>query len=181
MTKPPEPRRRGVIDECCGLLTNFEVMQLLRSQTAARTKEETRAPLTGARRTSSSLSLYQTQQLAYAASINEDVVKFLEESCCAEQSAESIAAFMQSCEPFKLKRTELLNLINEQPRSLVEIHLIVEECEERLTPEQMKTLLEKVQILAAENGEAAPADIAGAIGSDGARDGATDRPFSRKR
>eukprot|EP00320_Phaeocystis_rex_P020012 CAMPEP_0119058764 /NCGR_PEP_ID=MMETSP1178-20130426/3028_1 /TAXON_ID=33656 /ORGANISM="unid sp, Strain CCMP2000" /LENGTH=156 /DNA_ID=CAMNT_0007039743 /DNA_START=12 /DNA_END=482 /DNA_ORIENTATION=- len=137
----------GVVEECCGVLTNYEVLHLLRAQAAERTTEETRAPLTGARRTSSSQSLYQTQQLAYAAAINEDVVAYLEEACCAAQSSDSIAAFMKACEPFNLKHAEILNLINEQPGTLVEIHLIVEECEERLTQEQVLELLATVALL----------------------------------
>merc|ERR1712129_386304 len=114
------------------------------------------APLTGARRTSSSQSQYQTQQLAYAAAINEDVVAYLEEACCVCQSPESIAAFMKACEIF--------NLINEQPGTLVEIHLIVEECEERLTQEQVQELLATVALLPAKvlvNGELVLANGAG--------------------
>ena len=129
------------------MLTNYEVLHLLRAQSADRTAEETRAPLTGARRTSSSQSMYQTQQLAYAAAINEDVVAYLEEACCAGQSSESIATFMKACEPFDLKHAEILNLVNEQPGTLVEIHLIVEECEERLTQDQVQELLATVALL----------------------------------
>jgi hypothetical protein len=150
------PQKSGVVEECCGVLTNYEVLHLLRSQSADRTTEETKAPLTGARRTGSSQSQYQTQQLAYAAAINEDVVAYLEEACCVCQSPESIAAFMKACEPFNLKRAEILNLINEQPGTLVEIHLIVEECEERLTQEQVQELLATVALLPAKilvNGE----------------------------
>ena len=93
-----QARSPGVVEDCCGVLTNYEVLHLLRAQSAERTAEETRAPLTGARRTSSSQSMYQTQQLAYAAAINDDVVAYLEETSCAKQTAESIAAFMKACE-----------------------------------------------------------------------------------
>ena len=89
------------------------------------------------------------QQLAYAAAINDDVVAYLEETSCAKQTAESIAAFMKACEPFRLKRAEVLNLINEQPQTLVEIHLIVEECEERLSQDQTQQLLDTVAVLIA--------------------------------
>ena len=146
-TAARKPQKSGVVEECCGVLTNYEVLNLLRAQTAARTTHDTKAPLTGARRTSSSQSLYQTQQLAYAAAINEDVVAYLEDACCASQSPESIAAFMKACVPFNLKRAEILNLVNEQPRTLVEIHLMVEECEERLSQEQVQELLETVALL----------------------------------
>eukprot|EP00908_Phaeocystis_cordata_P023969 Transcript_6435.p2 GENE.Transcript_6435~~Transcript_6435.p2 ORF type:complete len:174 (-),score=62.09 Transcript_6435:430-894(-) len=148
-----QARSPGVVEDCCGVLTNYEVLHLLRAQSAERTAEETRAPLTGARRTSSSQSMYQTQQLAYAAAINDDVVAYLEETSCAKQTAESIAAFMKACEPFRLKRAEVLNLINEQPQTLVEIHLIVEECEERLSQDQTQQLLDTVAVLVAAGAE----------------------------
>ena len=150
------------------MLTNHEVLQLLRGQSADRTAEETRAPLTGARRTSSSISLGQTRELAYAAAINDDVVAYLEETPCASQSAAAIATFVKACEPFKLKRAEVLNLVNEQPRTLVEIHLIVEECEERLTPEQTQELLGHLALLSAADAAGASSGQANGVKGGGA-------------
>ena len=48
----------------------------------------------GARRTASSVSISQTRELQYAAAINEDIVSYLEETCAAGQSRESIARFI---------------------------------------------------------------------------------------
>ena len=109
----------------------------------------------GARRTASSVSISQTRELQYAAAINEDIVSYLEETCAAGQSRESIARFMKACEPFGLKRAEVLNLVNEQPNTLVEIHLIVEECEERLSAEQVQHLLDTCVMLSAKSPAAA--------------------------
>lgn len=110
------------------------------------------------------MSIAQTRELQYAALINEDIVAYLEETCAAGQSRESIARFMKACEPFRLKRAEVLNLINEQPNTLVEIHLIVEECEERLSAEQVQQLLDTCAMLSAEPTEAAPAAAASTTG-----------------
>ena len=38
-------------------------------------------------------------------------------------------------------RAEALQLINCNPQSVVEIHLVVEECEERLSQEEVRSLL----------------------------------------
>ena len=43
-------RARGVVEECAGVITNLEVLELLRQQAADRAAEETRAPLAGASR-----------------------------------------------------------------------------------------------------------------------------------
>ena len=95
------------------------------------------------------MSISQTRELQYAALINEDIIAYIEDTCAAGQTRESIAHFMQACEPFGLKRAELLNLVNEQPASVVEIHLIVEECEERLAAEQVQQLLDMCAMLSA--------------------------------
>lgn len=47
-------------------------------------------------------------------------------------------------QPFKLTRAELVQVLNLAPASEVEVHLIVEECEERLQEEQMAAFLQVV-------------------------------------
>lgn len=47
-------------------------------------------------------------------------------------------------QPFKLTRAELVQVLNLAPASEVEVHLIVEECEERLNEEQMDAFLQVV-------------------------------------
>lgn len=84
------------------------------------------------------------------------VLLYLDECPCAEQSRESIKNFVEQLRKvstdgkFELTDAEILQLVNCQPRSLVEIHLIVEECEERLTPEQAQDLLELCYTLSVE-------------------------------
>ena len=63
------------------------------------------------------------------------------ETGVAGQTRERVAAFMEATGRFELTRAEVLMLVNLQPRTTVEIHLIVEECEERLTAEQTNELL----------------------------------------
>lgn len=49
-----------------------------------------------------------------------------------------------SLQPFKLTRAELLQVLNLAPCSEVEVHLIVEQCEERVDEQQMAQFLEIV-------------------------------------
>ena len=52
---------------------------------------------------------------------------------------------MEAVTPFKLTRMETLALVNTPPCSIVEIHLLVEECEERLSPDDVRELLQLCQ------------------------------------
>ena len=81
--------------------------------------------------------------------IADQVLGYLDETPCAEQTRDSIRSFMAAVERFNLTRAEQLTLANTQPQTLVEIHLIVEECEERLTPAQTGELLELCKVLCA--------------------------------
>ena len=53
-----------------------------------------------------------------------------------------VDAFIQAVAPFELVQAEVIMLLNAAPRSLVELHLIVEECEERLDAAQRQQLLQ---------------------------------------
>ena len=130
-----------VLEKREGVVTNHEVLSLLRRQAAARDDEEKRQKLPGARRTAPAVTQWRSQQEVRA--ITRQVIEYLEQGCAADQSRESIAEFMRAMEPFGLTQAEVLNLVNTRPRSLVEVHLIVEECEERLTQEQRTELLRR--------------------------------------
>jgi len=125
-----------------GALTNFEVLQLLESQADARLAAEQALPLPGARRGTAATTSWSSEQSVVT--ISEQVLGYLRrpEIGCASQSHERIAAFIAATVRFKLTSTEVISLVNAQPGSIVEIHLIVEECEERLTPEQVQELLD---------------------------------------
>tara|TARA_B100000513_G_scaffold94503_1_gene39968 strand:+ start:1451 stop:1819 length:369 start_codon:yes stop_codon:yes gene_type:complete len=90
-------------------------------------------------------------------SLSAQVLSYLDERPCAEQSRESILNFVEELQKlssagnFELTDAEILQLVSNQPRSLVEIHLIVEECEERLTQEQVQTLLKLCYMLTEED------------------------------
>jgi hypothetical protein len=51
---------------------------------------------------------------------------------------------LASLQPLGLTRAEVLQVVNLSPCSEVEVHLIVEECEERLSEEQVTQLLQIV-------------------------------------
>ena len=49
--------------------------------------------------------------------------------------------FMEAVKPFELTRMETQACINTPPSSIVEVHLLVEECEERLDQDRVRELL----------------------------------------
>ena len=66
---------------------------------------------------------------------------YLERAACATQTRDDIVTFQEAVKHFKLTRMETLAIVNTPPSSVVEVHLLVEECEERLQPADVKALL----------------------------------------
>jgi len=124
-----------VLNENAGMLSNFEVYSLLSDIQAGRGHKKPNK---------------HQQQLA---TITYETVKYLEKTPCAKQNPEIIEQFMKDLMPFKLTKAEKLQIINQCPSSAVEIQLIVEESEERLTENQIYELLDLIRkYLPAEEG-----------------------------
>ncbi|CAD5117405.1 DgyrCDS6178 [Dimorphilus gyrociliatus] len=79
------------------------------------------------------------------ATVCYSTVKFLEQTPAVSQSVEIIENFMQKIEPFNLTKAEKLQILNLRPTTQVEIQLLVEECEERLSEDDIEKLLQIVQ------------------------------------
>ncbi|RKP00843.1 hypothetical protein CXG81DRAFT_8326, partial [Caulochytrium protostelioides] len=60
---------------------------------------------------------------------------------CAVQTAEQVAAFMRESAAWAITKAERLQLLNARPKNMVELHTMIEECEERFTDEQRETML----------------------------------------
>ncbi|XP_066984244.1 DNA-directed RNA polymerase III subunit RPC9-like [Macrobrachium rosenbergii] len=84
-------------------------------------------------------SLAKTQ--THFAKIAFDTLKYLEKTPCRTQSPEVIHSFLESIKDFKLTKAEKLQLINLRPTTPVEMQLIIEDSEERLTEEQVDQLI----------------------------------------
>ncbi|VDI24194.1 DNA-directed RNA polymerase III subunit RPC9-like [Mytilus edulis] len=76
------------------------------------------------------------------ATITYETVKYLENTPCKNQSPELIQNIMTDLQAFNLTKAEKLQILNQCPTSAVEIQLIIEESEERLTEDQIYQLLE---------------------------------------
>ena len=162
-----------VVNERDSVLTNFEVAALLTAQQQQRDEEEAALPLPGARRGELAGTAAWTSQQS-AAVVAEQVMGYLEVQGSTTQTQENIMAFMEAVKPFELTRMETQACINTPPSSIVEVHLLVEECEERLDQGRVRELLvlchrTLVPPVSAEP-EAADASGGAAAGEDGEGD-----------
>lgn len=109
-----------VLDAEAKLLTNDELRTVLQEEVTA------------------------TQQEGHVSASIVQVHQYLEDHG-ATASRERIEGFVEAVKPLSLLKSELLQLINHKPATEVELYLIVEECEERLTKPGMRDLLGLVQ------------------------------------
>ncbi|XP_039029774.1 DNA-directed RNA polymerase III subunit RPC9-like [Hibiscus syriacus] len=105
-----------------GALTNFEVLDFLRSRGASKDPTRVIAPI---------------------APSEFKVYDYLLESPACNQTKEQINKFLTRCKSYKLAKAEVLNIINLRPSALVEIDPIIEESEKRFG-EQLEELVNLV-------------------------------------
>ncbi|KAI6216317.1 hypothetical protein M3Y99_01826600 [Aphelenchoides fujianensis] len=109
----------------CTFLTNQEVLVLLKeANQAVRPKNE---------------SLQQHKTVLY------ESIKYLEATPAAQQSEANVRALMKEMQKFKMTPAELLQVVNLRPRNLVDIEMILEECDERYTEEQTAEMLDLIK------------------------------------
>lgn len=105
-------------------LSNYEVMQILQQLKDATQKKHKRE---------SSL-----------ATVTYETVHYLQDTECKNQSAECIQKFLIAMKSFKLTKCEKLMMVNTPPRTELEIQLIVQESEERLSEEDVSKIIDIV-------------------------------------
>lgn len=114
------------------LLSNYEVLQLVL---------QANSDLKSTRSNKSR----QNNQQSHLATILYESVKFLEESPCNLIKDESVVrSLMEGLKQYELTKSEKLEIINHLPSSLVELQLLIEDNEERLTEEQLSSILELI-------------------------------------
>ncbi|KAL1543299.1 putative E3 ubiquitin-protein ligase RING1a [Salvia divinorum] len=111
-----------IIETSAGALTNFELLDLLRSRGAG--KDASRA-------------------IATVSQSEFKVFDYLEGTVACNQTREIIDNFVAECQKFDLTKAEILNIVNIRPRNEPELFPLVEECEQRMedkTEELVETI-----------------------------------------
>ena len=114
-----------VVDENAAMLSNYEVYTQLK---------EIQTGQSGNKR--------PNKHQQHLATILYSTLKYLEKTPCKDQDPEIISKFMLAVADFNLTKAEKLQLLNQRPTTAVEIQLMIEESEERLTEEQIDQLLD---------------------------------------
>lgn len=120
-------------------LSNFEVMRFLQEQRDEMNQQKGNRKEKKKRRVNKSLLTVTVETLAW-----------LESQPASVQSEEIIKTFLDKLKTFQIeenvsfKKSEIFLLINQRPVSPVEIQLLIENSEERLTEAQVERLLEIV-------------------------------------
>ncbi|PIA45045.1 hypothetical protein AQUCO_01700536v1 [Aquilegia coerulea] len=112
-----------ILEVNAGPLTQFEVLDFLKSRGA---------------------SSDPTRVIAPIAPSEFQVYDYLIQKAACNQTRESVKEFLKRCEKFDLAKAEKLNIIDIRPSSVVEIDPIIEECEKRMRSEVVHELVEMI-------------------------------------
>ncbi|KAJ2804648.1 hypothetical protein H4R20_002426, partial [Coemansia guatemalensis] len=139
-----------VLDRQAALISNYEALLVLREEDGQHKESRPQS------------------QVKYPENVTTlvfEALEYLNNTPCSSQSAEQVTALKQQLDSLELTKAEVMQIINHRPKSLVELHLIIEECDERFSVEELEhiveTILETLPRTEAENGEAGDQDSDG--------------------
>ncbi|KAL2506800.1 RNA polymerase II [Abeliophyllum distichum] len=115
-----------ILQSNAGVLTNCEVLELLKSRGAGK---------------------YPTRVIAAVAPSEFKVYDYLEQTVASKQTIEIIRKFVEDCKKYDLANGEMLNVVNIRPSSAVEIDPIIQDCDSRMGDRIDEFLENVVQVL----------------------------------
>jgi DNA-directed RNA polymerase subunit F len=115
-----------------GLLTNIEVIEILKEKAESRTKTAS---------TTATLLEFQNRE-----AVTTKVLKYGERMGYNNYSSAGIAKMLSQIKAlnYGLTEAELMQIGNMLPRQVVELHPLIEDCDTRFDEDQLKNLLETI-------------------------------------
>jgi len=110
-----------VLNDNEGLVTNFEVNQILQQNLKGQTEDDKDSP---------------------ESSFEQQVLKYFQYTTITNQTAEKLQICIKSLQNYELTKAEVLQVLNLHPTTEVEVNLIIEECAERISDEKTLQLLQ---------------------------------------
>lgn len=95
--------------------------------------------------------------------VTYETLKYLEQTPCIEQNNEIIKQFYQEIKKFNLKKTEILQILNLRPTTPVELQLIIEDSETRLSETESNELIDIIRTQLPPLGGFNPPDVSNEI------------------
>ncbi|GAA5794978.1 RNA polymerase Rpb4-domain-containing protein [Helicostylum pulchrum] len=112
------------------LISNYEVLKLLEESQEAQ------------KRVQNADSLVEYPE--HLRTVQFELTEYLKETPCSTQTPEQVSDFLQALSKYDLTKAEKLQILNWRPKSTVEIYLIIEECEERFSEEDLEEMLNSI-------------------------------------
>ncbi|CAO3668063.1 unnamed protein product [Umbelopsis ramanniana] len=119
-----------VVEARAALLSDFEVLQLLNERMESQKQRQKEYP--------------NTEYAENSRTIQFEIKTALEKSACSTQDEQQVTAFLEEMKKWSLTKAEKLQILNLRPKTPVELHILIEECEERYTGEELDEILEVV-------------------------------------
>ncbi|GAA6064609.1 hypothetical protein JCM10212_007098 [Sporobolomyces blumeae] len=142
------------LNERAGFLCNHEVLALLRSQRQVRDEQIKR--LAERQRANKRKGLGDSLEVSEGERIRPqdlhtvtfEAIRYLEDAVhpTRRQTAESVSTLLDALDRYDLTKAERLQLVNSAPTSLVELHVCIEDLEERFPgDEAQESLLSEIR------------------------------------
>ncbi|CAF3215727.1 unnamed protein product [Rotaria sp. Silwood2] len=77
--------------------------------------------------------------------VTYETLKYLEQTPCIEQNPDILRQFYNEVKKFDLKKNEILQILNLRPTTPVELQLIIEDSETRLSETQSNELIDLIR------------------------------------
>jgi len=127
-----------VLKECEALLSNYEVLALLTEQDKETGKGHNPKSKEKDKDKDKDKEKYIPQNLR---TIEFELKKYLNNTPVAHHSKEQVEQLLDQLKNYKLTKAEKLCIVNLRPSSQVELHVIIEDCQERFGLEDLQNII----------------------------------------